>query len=90
MKFQRDIDYDGSKSSFAFWDDNDNLSVNNIKEKIKEKHRFSFLRRTIENGTYTYQVGYRNFLLRFIPIGDKHLFKYQAWKSAYYNIKNGK
>ena len=44
------------------------------------------MRRTIKNGLYCYQVGYRKNLFWFKEIGDTHLFSEQAWQSAYYAL----
>lgn len=52
-------------------------------KRVKSVYKNAFIRRTVKNGRYSYQVVVREFLFWFKPIGDSHLFYSQAWASAY-------
>ena len=83
MRFQRDLTTDGGG---GYWQHNYPEDIDFYIKKVRLKHKRAFLRRTVKNGHYSYQVGYRKNLFWFKPIGDTHLFKDQAWHSAYYAL----
>jgi hypothetical protein len=83
MRFQRDITTDGGGGYTEHYYDKDKDFY--IKQ-VRSKHEGAFMRRTIKNGLYCYQVGYRKNLFWFKEIGDTHLFSEQAWHSAYYAL----
>lgn len=57
------------------------MELEEAKRKVLELNPKAFLKRTVEK-YYTYQVRIRTGWFSSKPLGNKHWFKDQAWRSA--------
>lgn len=61
------------------------MSEEEAKKKVLEKYPKAFIKRTVDK-YYVYQVKVRTGWFSSKPLGDKHYFADQAWRSALNNI----
>ena len=84
MAFQRDMTYEGGG-------DYNTIAPYREDEDFYEKEVMrvcpnAFMKRTTEKH-YVYQIRLRKWLFWSEPLGEKHLFQDQPWRSAYAKLK---